>query len=87
VTVSGSPIRCVDMVSSTIDFSPTVNWYCAASSGEGSGPKRPDRNCRMLSAVEPESQRASVSLGAQSTDTATMTLGSVCSTEGRKFDR
>ena len=64
------------MVSSTIDLSASVNWSRAASSGDGSGPRRPDRNCKMLSALEPESQRASSSLGAQSTETATMTLGS-----------
>ena len=75
------------MASSTIDLSAAVNGYRAASSGEGSGPRRPVRSCRMLSAVEPDSQRASVSLGAQSTDTATMALGSACSTDGRKFDR
>ena len=87
VTRSGSPIRWVDMASSTIDFSAAVNGYSAASSGDGSGPRRPERNCRMLSAVEPESQRASASLGAHSTDTATMALGSACRIEGRKFDR
>ena len=40
--MSGSPMRWVDIASSTTDFSAAVNEYCAASSGEGSRPKRPD---------------------------------------------
>jgi D-serine deaminase-like pyridoxal phosphate-dependent protein len=73
--------------SSTSAVSAGVNGYAAASSGEGSNPKRPVRSCRMFNADAPDNRRASSSLSAQSTDTATITCGASWSIEGRKSER
>ena len=70
------------MASAAISSSIGVNAYAAASSGDGNCPGRPVLICTMLSAVEPDSHRASWVLGAQITETATITRGSRSTIDG-----
>ena len=85
----GSRSGASHMVSSTSADSAGEKRNAAASSGEGNSPRRPVRRCTMLSADEPASHRASASLGAQTTETATIALGvaRAATTGGTATDR